>query len=113
VGEDREGNGAEASKACEALSLFWSSRPEFALDCLDGADGGEDVACLCLFSARDGEGRRSRAVFRTGSGAVGRVLDFGTGVRYWDRRWSCFRRCRLFGAFLANTYEVKERGLVS
>jgi hypothetical protein len=54
IGENREGDRPEAGEAGKRLLLLSRGGPLFLLDVLDGADGGDDVACLGFFATCDG-----------------------------------------------------------
>ena len=87
IGEDRQGDRAEAGEAGERLPFLRRGRPLLLLDALQRADGGEDVAGLGFLAAGDKRVRyRVRAgpdrsinwrQFLAGFGSTNRLLGIG------------------------------------
>jgi len=87
VGKNGQGNRAEAGEAGERLLLLRGGGPLPLLDSLDGADGGNDVACFALFAACDGNGWGESGVFGAGGRSIRRFNAIGGSGRGCLRPW--------------------------
>jgi len=55
IGEDREGNGTESAEAGKGCFFLGSRGPLLFLDCLESADGRDDVACFGVLAAGEND----------------------------------------------------------